>query len=204
MTGYLFEDWSVYGMESESFHQRCTIRFHPRVKQSVDLLPKPVRELEQLLDQSIGNDDSWGGSWHPLDRLRSRVADTWSNAALRPWSIGINGKRPVTVGGIQKEVPAAISTPSNTREEVDAGLKIWAQSDPEYQRIYDEIQRQYPLAEESLAEFYQQHFRLSPAKAKILAAFVLDVAFRSHYRFHSENTGYADSLPNPWYEKNEP
>lgn len=173
-------DWRVHVVEPEGIKLHCVVQFKPNVENAVSLLPQPVRELERFLDQSMGEDED-GGTYHPIAMLRNHVVHTWANAALRPW---------------------ALRAPYNTRPEVDLGLSSWSEEVEAYGEIYRNIVRQYPLAEESLAEYYQQHFGRSAADAKSLASYVLDVAFRSHYAFHSDdpNSYFRDSnsRPNPW------
>ncbi len=92
-------DWRVHVIEPEGIKLRCIVQFRPKAESAVSLLPQPVRELERLLDQTMGEDEE--GSLHPIARLRNNVVHTWANAAQRPWALGV---------------------PYNTREEVDAGL----------------------------------------------------------------------------------
>jgi hypothetical protein len=159
---------------------RCTVRFRPKVKKAALLLPLPVRRLALLLDQTMGRGEN-EGSLQPTARLRLNVEDTWANAALRPWVLG---------------------EPYNNTEAVNAGLKDWSSKGASYLKVYRNIQRQYPLAQRSLAEFYEKNFHRSAAEAESLSSYVLDIAFRSHYAFHSDDSisesSRAKSQSNPW------
>jgi hypothetical protein len=173
-------DWRVHVVEPEGIKLHCVVQFKPNVENAVSLLPQPVRELERLLDESMGEDEG-SGSYHPIGMLRNEVVHTWANAAQRPW---------------------ALRATYNTREEVDAGLSSWSRQNATHGEIYRDIVRQYPLAEQSLTEYYQTNFSRSADEAKSLASCVLDIVFRSHYAFHSDdpNAYFRDSnsRPNPW------
>ena len=176
-------DWQVYVVEPSEIKNRCSVQFRPNVKRAVALLPMPVRELAWLMDQTIGRGEN-EGTLQPTARLRLDVEHTWANAALRPWVSGI---------------------PYNTREEVDAGLKSWSQTGKSYRKVYQAIERQYPVAEKSLAAYYQQHFGLPSSEAMELSAYILNIVLRSHYAFHSEDrNGYfrdSSSRKGPWRDR---
>lgn len=173
-------DWQVYVVEQSGIKPLCTVQFRPNVKRAINLLPRPVRKLARLLDQTMGQGVN-EGTLQPTARLRLDVEYTWANAALRPWVSG---------------------TPYNNREEVDAGLKDWSQTGTTYRKVYQAIQRQYPIAEKSLANYYQRHFGQSPSNAKKLSKYILDITLRSHYAFHSndQNSYFSNSnsQKNPW------
>jgi hypothetical protein len=173
-------DWNVYVAEVGGVKPSCTVQFRPAVKKAISLLPKPVQELARLLDQTIGPGEN-EGTLQPTARLRSEVEHDWANVAIRPWAKG---------------------KAYNTREEIDSNLRDWSLKGASYRTVYQKIQRQYPLAEQSLANYYQTHFHRSPNDAEIIAAYVLDVTFRSHYSFHSydSNSYFRDTNahPNPW------
>lgn len=173
-------DWYVYIVEPSGVNHRCTIRFRPAVKKAITLLPAPVRELARLLDQTMGQGQD-EGTLQPTARLRINVEHTWANAAQRPW---------------------VLDAPYNTRAEVDAGLQDWSEKGKAYRKIYKAIQHQIPVAERSLAQYYQRHFGRSAAEAKKVAAYVIDIALRSHYVFHSASasSNFSDktSSDNPW------
>ncbi len=180
-------DWHVYVAEQSGVTLRCTVQFHPEVQRATALLPKPVRKLARLLDQTLGSGLGFDeGSLRPTFRLRTAVEHTWANAALRPW---VSGKTPYN------------RTPYNTRQEVDAGLKLWSQTGASYRKHYEAIQRQQPVAERSLARYYRQHFNRSASEAKKLSAYMLDIAIRSYYKFHSEDRGASrdnELRKSPW------
>lgn len=173
---FFLAPWQVHLVEPAGVALKCTVQFHPNAKTAVDLLPRPVQELERLLDLTIGpgNDE---GTLQSTARLRLDVEHTWANAALRPW---------------------ALDSPYNSRAEVDDGLKAWASNGANHAAIHRAIQRQYSIAERSLARYYQSTFRRSAKEARTLSTYVLDNAFRSHYVFHSESRGENTGAPNPW------
>ncbi len=176
-------DWQVYVVEPSGIRLRCTVQFRPNVNRAISFLPKPVRELARLLDQTMGPGEN-EGTLQPTARLRLDVEHTWANAALRPWVSG---------------------APYNTRDEVDAGLKSWSQTGKTYRKVYQAIQLQYPVAEQALADYYQQHFSRTASEAKELAAYILDIAFRSYYAFHSEDQNSyfreRNSRKSPWLNR---
>lgn len=173
-------DWKVYVAESTGMQHPCDVQFHPRGKQGLDLLPQPVRGLEQLLNKTMGNGKE-DGTLQPGASLRQYVEHAWANAALRPW---VSGR------------------PYNSRQEVNAALERWSQGSAANRKVYQAIQSQYPVAEKALADYYQQNFGRSAVEAKLLAAYLLDEAFRAHYVFHREDSsgGSGSGLhpKNPW------
>ena len=173
-------DWKVYVAEAEGVKLSCTVQFRPAVKKAISLLPKPVQELARLLDQTMGTGEN-EGTLQPTGRLRLAVEHNWANVALRPWARG---------------------RAYNTREEVESNLKDWSLKGSSYRSVYQKIQHQYPLAEQSLANYYQRQFHRSANEAEAIAAYALDIAFRSHYSFHSydSNSYFRDTntRPNPW------
>lgn len=175
---WILADWDVYAMEPSGLKHRCSVQFRPKVKKAILLLPKPVRELAQLLDRTMGQGRD-EGTLRPTERLRLNVQHTWGNAALRPW---------------------VSRSPYNTRDEIDAGLKNWSRTGETYRAVYLAIERQYPIAQRSLARYYQRGFAQSASNAGKLAAHVLDNAYRSHYVFHRlDGPPDAGVLPqNPW------
>jgi len=173
-------DWRIYSISSTGARSECTLEFRPRVKKATELLPPSVRQLARLLDQTMGSGKN-DGTLQSTAGLRNAASQTWANAALRPWTVGI---------------------PYNTRSEVDAGLRSWSQISPSHLRVYQAIQRQYPLATRSLAKYYETRFKRTAAQASASATFVMDVAFRAHYTFHSDDPRHSDHEykhpPNPW------
>ncbi|SDF73092.1 hypothetical protein SAMN05428966_12023 [Massilia sp. PDC64] len=170
------DHWTVYVPEADGLQQACTIRFRPDVKAAIDLLPKPVRALEALLDRTMGS-GMGEGTLHPTTRLRNEVEDAWANAAMRPW---------------------ANIVPYNDRATVDAGLATWAEAEPSNGALLRAIRRQYPRAERSLAQYYRTRFHAAPDAARRQAAYLLDLVYRHHYAFpHGDApTNVADA--NPW------
>lgn len=176
-------DWQVYNSGPTGVKSVCSIQFRPAVDNAKDLLPPPVRELAVLLDETMGQGKD-EGTLRPTARLKIDVQTTWANVILRPW---------------------ALREPYNTREEVNDGLKNWSCKGPSYLRHYQYIQQQYPKAERSLAEYYQTNFGLSPEKARIQSAYALDIAFRSHFAFNSNDPNsyfrFDEVNRNPWGKK---
>ena len=175
-----FSNWRVYIVEPSGAKLRCSVQFGPTVKNAIYLLPKPVRELARLLDQTTGPGEN-EGTLQPTDQLRLTVQHTWSNVILRPW---------------------VSFTPYNTRKEVDAGLRNWSQAGKSFANVYRRIRRQYPVAEKSLSEYYQKGFNLTASEANSLAEYLLDGILRSHYVFHREDriqlSNAGGPKKNPW------
>lgn len=173
-------DWEIHVVEPKGAPVRCTIQFRPEVENAAGLLPQEVRILAGLLDSTMGKGANEGtGQW--TARLRLAAQHTWANAALRPW---------------------ALREPYNTRGEVDDGLKDWSRHGATHFKVYRDIQRQYSLAEQSLAEYYQRNFGRSAKDARASAVYALDIALRSHFAFHSNDPNkYSrneNAQRNPW------
>jgi hypothetical protein len=173
-------DWQIYSSVPEGMKLQCTVQFHPNASNAIGLLPPAVRKLASLLDGTLGSGKD-EGTLQQTARLRIDVEHTWANAAMRPW---------------------ALREPYNTRKEVDVGLQKWSRNGGKHLQVYQAIKQQYPLAERSLAEYYQRNFHRTSMEAKSLAAYSLDIAFRSYYAFHSEEPRryYRNDpiLSNPW------
>lgn len=156
--------WVVYTPAAGRLREACQLRFRPEVKQATSLLPRPVQRLAKLLRRSIGrDDDSVAVTYLPIARQTIAASQAWANAALRPW---------------------AMSGPYNSREEVDAGLALWAQKGTTYRAAYAEILAHYLPAERALAAYYQTQLRMSAPDSQATARRVLDIAFRTYYIFH--------------------
>jgi hypothetical protein len=88
---------------------------------------------------------------------------------------------------------------------VDDGLKDWSHHGATRLKVHRDIQRQYSLAEQSLAEYYQRTFGRSAKDAQASAVYALDIAFRSHFAFHSndpnQHSRNENAQPNPWRSK---
>lgn len=182
-TAQSLDDWQIYSPTAEGMKLRCTVRFHPPIPKVSRLLPAPVRKLEILLNNTMGSGAN-EGTLQQTARLRIYVEDTWINVALRPWSL---------------------AEPYNSRKEVDMGLLQWSQQRKNNKKSYQDIQTLYPVARRSLAEYYRKNFHRPAKDSQSLAAYVLDIAFRSHYTFHSEfedrNSRSINPPPNPWASK---
>ena len=75
--------------------------------------------------------------------------------------------------------------PNNDRGRVEAGLQKWARSATEFGKLYQEISKQYPKAENALARYYKAKFRKKTDEARSAAKQALDIAFRSYFVFPS-------------------
>lgn len=153
--------WQIHSLDATGYSP-CTVRFHPPVANTVLLLPAAVRTLASLLDRTLGPGQN-EGTLHPTAIIRNLTQATWANVALRP--------------------QALTKRPYNTRAEVDAHLRAWSMENPRHQRIYEDLKRQYPLAEHALGGYYRRRFQKSEKRAGILAARALDIAFRSYFVF---------------------
>lgn len=153
--------WVIYLPIAGRMQKACEVQFRPRVKHAASLLPRSIQRLATLLDRSIGSGEN-EGTLQPTARIRINVQQAWSNAALRPW---------------------AMSTPYNSRKEVEAGLSIWAEHGKMYQVAYAQIQAQYRIAEGELRSYYNRQLNMSKIASQIAAKNVLDIAYRAHYVF---------------------
>lgn len=174
------DEWRVNTGTLNGFEPRCVIMFRPDMEKAESLLPPPVQRLALLLDQTLGPglDE---GTLQPTARLKIHVQHVWANAALRPWAL-------------------SESDTYNSREEVLAGLEDWSHGGPSYKTHYRKILQTYPVAEESLYEYYVRQFRLPKGKARTLAKWVLGIALRSGYAFSNggDYFRYDNVNNNPW------
>jgi hypothetical protein len=174
----MLADWKVY-LAHNPTAPCCIVHFRPSSESSLELLPKDVRQLAHLLDQTLG-DEREEGTMQPTGHLRVNAARTWGNTALRPW---------------------AINSAGNTRKEVDMGLSKWSRKSKNFLELYQKIIEQYPKAEQALAQYYQDQFQLTAEKAKRLASCVLDLAYRNNFIFpHKKSKEDNAAAVNPWNE----
>lgn len=152
-------NWIVHVPDAQSLRAACTIRLRPEGIRAIELLPRPVRKFESLLDRTIGSGEG-EGTLHPTASIRINVEDTWANLALRPW---------------------ARTIPYNSRAVVDRGLMKWANGGKINHNLLQAIRRQYPVAERALARYYEKNFGKPPKAAAALARQLLDASFRTHY-----------------------
>lgn len=157
------DNWDIYWVAESGEAKRCTIQFHKAAEDGVKLLPKAVQKLAQLIDGTLGHDND-GGSMHPIMSLRNDVQHMWANVALRPWALS--------------------DEPYNTRAKVDLELRKWSRITPSFCKLYNNIQRQYPKAQQALAQHYQVKWNKSHKDAEVMAKRALDIAFRSYFIFH--------------------
>lgn len=171
--------WRIIVQSDSGIETPCTIAFKPDVRDSLLLLPASVRKLGYLLLDTMG-DGKDDGTLQPTGRLKFGAQGIWANAALRPW---------------------ALDEPNNTREDVDEALHDWAKGVKSFYALYNDIYTLYPTAQKDLAAYYRKNFRLNSNQAKKLAAYALDIAFRSHYVFSKGGNGGLPRKPsdgNPW------
>lgn len=174
----IFSDWRVYS--STERREICTIAFSPPGKDVAGLLPQAVTRFARKLDEALGPGNN-EGTFRPTAATRANAENVLANAALRPWAV-VDGNA------------------YNSRSEVDAGLENWAKVNKSRRRLYDEILKEYPAAERSLAEYYASAYGLQPKMAQEAAAWVLDLVFRSFFVFSKgqKSFRYDGVRTNPW------
>lgn len=176
----ILADWNVYKQTTHGFKRNCTVRFHPKAKNTIAILPNTIQTFIRLLNKTLGSGAN-EGTLHPTMRIRLNVQHVWANAAIRPWSL-------------------SESDVYNSTEEIKSGLLEWSKQSSAEQQIYKKILQLYPLTEKELGRFYMRQFHLPQKKAKHLANWVLDIAFRKNYIF--SNGGkyfrYDNINTNPW------
>ena len=169
--------WSVLTIGDDGLKARCTVGFISPEEDALDILPA-LGSLLGLLDETMGS-GSGEGTYNATSRLRSHARSIWINILFRPW---------------------VTTLPYNSRKAVDKQLADWAARSPENRRTERTIRRQLPLAEVALARHYQRKFGLQTSEAKRVAAFQLDVGFRSHFKFSETTTTHPAGriVLNPW------
>jgi hypothetical protein len=175
--------WNVYLSGSKGYENACQIDFWSDQgrSQAPRTLPKEVRVLARLLDQTLGYGPEQG-TLQPTATLRSHSRHVWRNVAYRPWALSDKGVY-------------------NSKDQVDDGLLLWSKTGPSYDRSYALIKRTYPLAELALERYYKSKFKLSKGQAKKVAHWVMDVAYRSNFIFSGGTPFFMqekDVSPNPW------
>ena len=171
-------DWNVY--TAKEGRPVCTISFHPGAENPADLLPKQLLAFTRRLDEVLGPGNN-EGTLQPTAGIRIAAQHLLANAALRPWAL-------------------ADTDAYNSRSEVDKGLEQWAKSNRARRRLYDEITKTYPAAEQSLAEYYEKAYRLPAQKSREVASWTLGLIFRSYFVFPNEEGRRQDrnTRTNPW------
>jgi hypothetical protein len=161
-------DWKIYSIGAAGAEQSCTIHFRPVAETAEALLPVSVRKLAKRLDGTLGSGQN-EGTLNQTGRIRMEVGHMWANIAMRPW--------------------AALKAQSyNDRDQVEAGLKKWARSAKSFGKIYQEISKQYPNAEDALARYYKARFHKKTDEARSVAKQALDIAFKSYFVFPSSHS----------------
>ncbi len=166
------ENWHIYAIGNAGMEQRCVIAFHPPVSDTLRLLPVPVQKFAALLDGTLGSGQD-EGTLQETALIRDKVEETWANVALRPWAIA-NGEK--------ADKPLS-NQPYNDRIQVDAELKNWSLQADSFYRHYQKIISQYPKAERSLADYYQNQFGYNKNEAQMIAKQVTDFSFRNYFVF---------------------
>lgn len=175
--------WEVYLDHGNDYQSACQIKFWPGQRQvsAPRNLPKEVRELANLLDQTRGYGPEQG-TLQPTASLRMHSQHIWRNVAYRPWALSENDTY-------------------NTKEQVNDGLLQWSHTGPSYARAYARIQHAYPVAEAALSRYYEFQFKLSHKQAKQAAHWILDVAYRGNFVFGGGTPSFMPRervSPNPW------
>lgn len=172
-------EWQVYTPKDDTLVQICRITFPQLTAGNTEAL-RSLTRLTSLLIQTH-SDGRNEGTLRPTQNLQTNAKLYVFNALLRPWTL---------------------HEPYNTRTEVDQGLQIWARQGPIARELYQQIQQQYPKALNALTQFYQQQYYLSAQQAESFANYALDIIYRAHFTFHSENqgiaTGWKTHALNPW------
>lgn len=171
--------WNVYTPIGDKLEKICSIDFPQLNAKEYDDLQSLIK-FSSLLMETYG-DGSDEGTLQPTARIRRSAKRQLYNALFRPWSL---------------------QDPYNSKLEVDEGLKMWAQQDDLTKALYQKIQHQYALAQRSLERFYHKQYGLSLKEAQNFAAYALDIVYRKHFMFHSEqnqsNFLNKSSGLNPW------
>jgi hypothetical protein len=156
-------EWKVYAQDEKGKPSlTCTIAFSNR---TIIYPTRNIKKFAKLLHTIIGNpkDLSSEGSLHPNANAHARLDLGWFNALLRPWALQ--------------------SSPYDTRERVENGLKKWAKGSKTYLAEYRQLKALYPLVEKDLAHYYQKTFFLDKAAAEAMAAKVTDAILRLGFSF---------------------
>lgn len=177
----IMPDWSVYREEPDGFKQACVISFRPKGNAGTELLPKAVRKFTELVDGTIGNGPH-EGTLQSTQYIRINVQYGWANAVLRPWALSEGNAY-------------------NSTEQVNAALLGWSKKAPSFRRLYKEIIRTYPVAENALTHYYIRHFGMKKKEARVLAAWVMNIMFRENFVFHRDDEQKEDVNPNPLWKK---
>lgn len=171
--------WSVYTTEADGVKKQCTIRFMPKVKQGVFLLPAPVQRIAALLDEALGP-DTMEGTMHTITSLRNGANDAWANVASRPWAL--------------------TEQPANTSAQVYDALGEWSTTSRKSHDVIWTIIHHFREARHSLARYYQDKFHMPPRDAKKMADFAMVLMEGEYFLFPGagDNLGTPTIRPNPW------
>jgi hypothetical protein len=175
---WIVGEWTVYSATKDT--PSCSINFHSKVADAAELLPMAVRLWARALGRTIGPGEN-EGTLQSTARLRIQIQHALANAALRPWALS------------EADV-------YNSRPEVDAGLKEWSRHGQSFAREYEAVQSSYPAATRALTEYYAQQFDVAREEARVQAEWVMDILYRAHFVFHSDDDyfRYDNVNTNPW------
>lgn len=151
----------MYRSDTHQYQQACEIEFRPEGNVETHLLPRPVQKLAIFLQRSVGPNYSSAGSFNKV--FQSSLAQTWANAAVRPWAIK--------------------GHTYCSRQQVDENLRGWSHGGPDTHALFRAIQAQLPLDERALAVYYRTTFKMNRNKATSTARTWIDLAYRSHFLF---------------------
>lgn len=173
-------EWQVHVSGAEGFSLLCRIVFNADGKEGLDRMPRAVRRFADLADEALGPGLN-EGTLNPTQGIRNWVAHSWTTLAERPWAL--------------------TATPYNSREEVEAGLAVWAKGVPARLRLHRNLLESLEPAENALTEFLLNRFPIGEEDARAFSAYAIDHMLRSYFTFHSDTGGLAHSPSfTPWPE----
>jgi hypothetical protein len=157
----VFSDWNIYSNGADGAKKRCTVRFRDRSELGSALLPKPVRRLAVLLDQSLDNKKN-EGTLNYTARQRLYVRYLWTNIATRPQAF------------VKED-------PDISRAKADTEFAKWSEGTSRFRKLRRQILAQFPQAQRTLANYYKASFRKGDQEANAMAQQALDIVFRTYF-----------------------
>lgn len=174
------QKWHILVASSEDFISPCHISFTQGRTPGLARLPLNVQRFATLADEALGPERSPAGTLRPTAHIRSNVNRGWITLTERPWAL---------LEGVY-----------NSRKEIDAGLEAWAMNSPARERLYEELQDTYKLAERELADFYAIQFLLTDEQARGFSTYAMDHMLRRYFVFHSDFPRAGQPTETPWPE----
>lgn len=168
--------WRIDQVTATGVTSPCEIIFWSGKKSGLELLPDAVKKLASSLDEALGPGLN-EGTLNPTHRIRHNVERGWSLVSVRPWALNLK--------------------PSNSRAEVETGLKTWSTRHNHRARLYQEIFDQIQPAQDALAGYYISKFALEAEVAKQFSRYAMDIMFRAYFVFPREGLSPV-SARNPW------